>query len=87
MRPEMETVARFFEPPKGSYFLFGPRGTGKSFWTQNQYPEALRLDLLQPDVHREFAAHPERLRELAAPPPRFVALGKGPALARFVIGG
>lgn len=60
----MEIVSRFFQPPAGSYFLFGPRGTGKSLWTQTRYPEALRLDLLDPNIFRTYSAHPERLREL-----------------------
>ncbi len=65
----MELVDRFLVPPEQSYFLFGPRGTGKSVFTQTRYPEALRLDLLEPDVQREYAARPERLRErLAAEP-------------------
>lgn len=59
----MEIVTRFFNPPNRSYFLFGPRGTGKSLWTQLHYPEALRLDLLDPPVFRTYSAHPERLRE------------------------
>lgn len=32
--------------PKGSYFLLGPRGTGKSTWLLHHYPEAVRIDLL-----------------------------------------
>ena len=60
----MEIIPRFFQPPPGSYFLFGPRGTGKSLWTQTQYPDALRLDLLDPNVFRTYSAHPELLREL-----------------------
>jgi uncharacterized protein len=60
----MEIVSRFFKPPPGSYFLFGPRGTGKSLWTQARYPEALRLDLLDPNIFRTYSAHPEQLREL-----------------------
>ncbi|MFH1456488.1 MAG: DUF4143 domain-containing protein, partial [Patescibacteria group bacterium] len=47
-----------------SFFLFGPRGTGKSTWTKLQFPAALRLDLLQPDIFRTYSAHPEQLREL-----------------------
>jgi predicted AAA+ superfamily ATPase len=60
----MEIIPRFFQPPSGSYFLFGPRGTGKSLWTQTHYPDALRLDLLDPNVFRTYSAHPEQLREL-----------------------
>ncbi len=63
----MEFVTRFFQPPhSGSYFLFGPRGTGKSSWTQHQYPDALRIDLLDPPVFRTSSARPEQLRELVA---------------------
>ncbi|MFH1713195.1 MAG: DUF4143 domain-containing protein [Candidatus Jacksonbacteria bacterium] len=60
----METINRFFTNPKQSFFLFGPRGTGKSTWTKLQFPTALRLDLLQPDIFRTYSAHPEQFREL-----------------------
>jgi len=60
----MEYVSRLFKPPRQSFFLFGPRGTGKSLWTERIFPAALRVDLLQPDVHRQFLSHPERLREM-----------------------
>lgn len=55
---------RFFQAPDHSYFLFGPRGTGKSTWLRAAYPGALWVDLLAPDVLRRYAARPERLREL-----------------------
>ena len=29
-----------------SFFLFGPRGTGKTTWLKQRFPEALYLDLL-----------------------------------------
>ena len=61
----MALLSRFFAPPDQSYFLFGPRGTGKSTWTQAQYGDAVRIDLLLPDVLRSYSARPERLRELA----------------------
>jgi len=64
LRRKMEIVSRFFQPPVGSYFLFGPRGTGKSLWTQARYPNALRVDLLDPNTFRTYSAQPERLREL-----------------------
>ena len=56
---------RFFARPASSFFLFGPRGTGKSTWCREQYPEAVLVDMLQPDRLREYVARPERLRELA----------------------
>src|SRR5436309_14322960 len=60
------TVPRFFRAPSNHFFLFGPRGTGKSTWLRQAYPDALWVDLLRPEVHRQLAARPERLRELVA---------------------
>ena len=60
----MALIGRFFQDPKVSFFLFGPRGTGKSTWTREQYPQALVIDLLMPDAQRTFAARPERLEQL-----------------------
>ncbi|MBX3168601.1 MAG: ATP-binding protein [Candidatus Eremiobacteraeota bacterium] len=60
----METVSRFFQPPAGHFFLFGPRGTGKSTWLRQAFPAALWLDLLSSEHMRRFSAHPERLREV-----------------------
>ena len=62
----MASVRRFLQPPPGSFFLFGPRGTGKSTWLQQEFPEALRVDLLAPEVLRAYQAKPERLAERIA---------------------
>lgn len=59
----MAPVLRFLRPPAGSFFLFGPRGTGKSTWLAKEFPGALRFDLLAPEVLRAYQARPERLRE------------------------
>jgi predicted AAA+ superfamily ATPase len=65
----MAVVQRFLQPPAQSFFLFGPRGTGKSTWLGHVFPEALRLDLLAPEVLRAYQARPERLRERIAASP------------------
>ncbi|MCD4707296.1 MAG: AAA family ATPase, partial [Candidatus Sabulitectum sp.] len=60
----MELAPRFLKhPPDESFFLFGPRGTGKSTWCLREYSNAARLDLLAPDVLRAYTAKPERLKE------------------------
>jgi predicted AAA+ superfamily ATPase len=69
LEAEMAEIPRFFREPAGHYFLFGPRGTGKSTWLAATHPDALRVDLLAPEVHRAYAARPERLRELMAANP------------------
>ena len=60
----MEPHSRFLHPPAGSFFLRGPRGTGKTTWARQHFPDALTVNLLQPETFRELAARPERLREL-----------------------
>lgn len=37
---------RWLNPPSGSFFLFGPRGTGKSTWIRARFAEAACYDLL-----------------------------------------
>ena len=65
----MEFVSRFFQISEQSFFLFGPRGTGKSTWLRAQLPDSLYLDLLEPPLHRSLLARPERLRRLLAGSP------------------
>ncbi len=65
----MENVSRIFEFPPGSFFLFGPRGTGKSTLLRRRLPDALVIDLLNPERYRSLQARPERLGELMAGSP------------------
>ncbi len=53
----------FQAPEKESFFLFGPRGTGKTSFLKQNYPHALWVDLLDPGEERLFSMHPELLRE------------------------
>lgn len=48
---------------KHSYFIFGPRGTGKTFWLKENFPEAIYFDLLDATDYREFQAMPTRLEQ------------------------
>ena len=55
-------VARILIPSKSaSFFLLGPRGTGKSTWTAAAFPDAPRFDLLDDATFAELAAEPRRL--------------------------
>lgn len=60
----MAFVPRLFSGSKDHFFLFGPRGTGKTLWCSHEYPDALRIDLLDPAAVRRYSAQPERLREI-----------------------
>ncbi len=59
----MTYVPRVLKPPRDSFFLFGPRGTGKSTWIRHEFPKAFRIDLLNADQERIYSAKPERLRD------------------------
>lgn len=50
-------------PEKKSFFLFGPRGTGKTTWVKSRYPQALYFDLLKAETFNFFLANPTRLEE------------------------
>jgi len=59
-----QTYERLFQEPKSSYFLFGPRGTGKSTLAAWRHPNALLIDLR---LHRErlrFSSDPDHLKSL-----------------------
>ena len=60
----MELISRLFTAPKESYFLFGPRGTGKSTWLRQNYPDAIYIDLLDQELFRKYLAGPERLGDV-----------------------
>ena len=57
-------IPRKFTSPNKSFFLFGARGTGKSTFLKNNYPDALWIDLLLPNEFRTYSAKPERIIEL-----------------------
>jgi len=65
----MELLPRLLTVPERSFFLFGPRGTGKSTSLKDAFPDALFIDLLKPDAFRQLNARPERLAELVAGSP------------------
>lgn len=62
----MAFISRFLKPVRSHFFLLGPRGTGKTLWCAHQFPDALRIDLLDPAALRPLTARPERLAELVA---------------------
>lgn len=52
---------RLIRPSRQSFFLFGPRGVGKTAWLHRQFGDALFFDLLDHSVYTELLAAPERL--------------------------
>ncbi len=49
---------RLLRPPAESFFLLGLRGSGKSTWARQQFPEATRFDLLDESVYQAFLRDP-----------------------------
>lgn len=68
-------IERLLKPPSRSFFLFGPRGTGKSTWLKRAFPKAVHLDLLDASLALELTRDPHRLE----------AMIEGKGLTRWVI--
>ena len=57
----LKYINRLFKEPSRSYFLFGPRGTGKSTMVAQDHPDALIVDLRLADIrYRLLAKSPLR---------------------------
>lgn len=67
---------RALRPTETSFFLFGPRGTGKSTWIRAHFENALRIDLLRAENVVRFEHDPAELRRevLAQPRERWIVL-------------
>lgn len=57
----MRPIKRLLKAPSQSFFLLGPRGTGKTTWLKAHYPQAVWIDLLLPNEVHFYEARPERL--------------------------
>lgn len=47
-----------------SFFLFGPRGIGKSTWLRTAFPKAAYIDLLDSALYLELLRAPHRLEAI-----------------------
>lgn len=59
----MKEINRFFSCENESFFLFGPRGTGKSTWIKKNFSDAYFVDLLNVEKRLKYIANPNRLKE------------------------
>ncbi|MFH0986088.1 MAG: AAA family ATPase [Candidatus Omnitrophota bacterium] len=66
-----DMYTRLLLPPDHSFFLFGPRGTGKTTWLKTTFKYAKWFDLLRSDELLKLMRRPEQLRL------EVEALGKG----------
>ena len=63
-------IPRILTRPERSFFLFGPRGTGKSTMLRQVLPEALHLDLLDASLYLELSREPHRLEAIIGNRPK-----------------
>jgi uncharacterized protein len=64
-----KSYRRLLAPPKGSFYLFGVRGVGKSTWAHAAFPQAHTVDLLDEGLYHTLLTEPSTFAaELAALP-------------------
>ncbi len=54
-------------PQEKSFFLFGPRGTGKTTWVKTAFPQGVFIDLLEAEVYTDLLSNPQRLERFIPP--------------------
>jgi predicted AAA+ superfamily ATPase len=78
MDDDKSAVERFINLPalveKKSYFLLGPRQTGKTFLVQRMLPHARIYDLLDTSTYLALSQNPGRIAEELAPHDRLVVI-------------
>lgn len=55
----MSIYTRDFSPPNSSYFLLGARGSGKSTFLSQTYPNAKTINLLSEKLYQSYLAQPD----------------------------
>ena len=66
----MAMYTRQLSVPDRSFFLFGPRGTGKTTWLRHVLPDALWFDLLRTQVFLDLSQRPDAFRQQVEALPR-----------------
>lgn len=59
-------ITRILQKPleqRKSFFLLGPRATGKTFWIKQNLPNAIYIDLLDMEVYTRLLSHPNELKD------------------------
>lgn len=59
----LAVYTRSLSLPDHSFFLFGPRGTGKTTWLRSILPDALWFDLLRTQTFLALSRQPESFRQ------------------------
>lgn len=62
-------IARALKKPSRSFFLFGPRGIGKSTWLKQVMPDTFKLDFLDASLFLELSRDPHLLEAIVGNKP------------------
>jgi len=62
-------IKRLLKVPDRSFFLFGPRGVGKTTWLKSVLAEAVYFDLLESSLFLELSQNPDHLGPLVGEQP------------------
>jgi predicted AAA+ superfamily ATPase len=65
-----DNIPRLLQRPERSFFLFGPRGTGKSTWLNQVLPDSLRFDLLDASLFFDLSRDPHLLEAMVGDRPQ-----------------
>lgn len=78
--------ARSLERPRSAFFLFGPRGTGKSTWIRSHFEDAHVVNLLPADARLRFERDPAILRAevLARPTSQWIVIDEVQRVPRIL---
>lgn len=79
-------LARGLACPRSAFFLFGPRGTGKSTWIRQTLPDACVVNLLPADAMIRYEREPGHFRAevLAQPRRRWIVLDEVQRVPRLL---
>lgn len=66
----MAMFTRRLKLPGRTFFLLGPRGTGKTTWPRSVLPSAVWFDLLRTGTFLELSQQPDRFRQQVEAQPR-----------------
>jgi predicted AAA+ superfamily ATPase len=77
---------RLLPVPRSSFFLFGPRGTGKSTWIRSHFEDVFVVNLLETDTMLRLERDPSQFRAavLAQPRSRWVVLDEVQRVPRLL---
>ena len=79
-------IPRTLVPPRSSFFLFGPRGTGKSTWIRSNLGDAYVVNLLAADSMLRYARDPSHFRAevLARPTSQWIVVDEVQRVPRIL---